>query len=203
MWYGTVRDWFKTQGKGNVTFVESCTRFSEPTRKSFVRDCPGKNCFNLTILSKELAVKRWFWHFHVLFQKRAKAPEVSILFFCDNGVWRSVGMAILLEWVLSERGCTVSVEHFAETLGEWSCLKCQGTCAECKWKSREHAAVCAEAKENVLNAWRSARGGSESSLMQLPPRTGQGPGPHVETSGPGPRARALRVAIPVLSHPNR
>ena len=116
VWYPQVRDWLKTQGKGNMTFVESCTRFNEPTRKSFVRDCPGKNCFNLTLLSKELAVKRWFWHFHVLFQKRATAPEVSICFFCDNGVWRSVGMAILLEWVLSERGCTVSVEHVAETL---------------------------------------------------------------------------------------
>ena len=38
VWYGTVREWFKRQGKGAMTFVECCTRFGEPSQESRLRD---------------------------------------------------------------------------------------------------------------------------------------------------------------------
>ena len=33
VWYGTVREWFKKQGKGYATFVECCLQFGEPDDK--------------------------------------------------------------------------------------------------------------------------------------------------------------------------
>ena len=207
MWYGTVREWFKTQGKGYATFVECCLQFGEPNGiKQFgKRTCPGLNCLNLLDLSRSLAVQRWLWHFHEQFQRQANTTELSVVLFCDNGVWRSVGVAILLEWCLNEHGCKVTVEHMAKAVGGWGNLRCPGTCDECQWKTRPVAELCAAAKWRAMRAWQSVREGSESFRRQLTPRTEQGAGPHARTSGPGlgPRARASRVAIPVASQPNR
>ena len=207
VWYGTVREWFKKQGKGYATFVECCLQFGEPDdKKQFgKRTCPGLNCLNLLDLPRSLAVQRWLWHFHEQFQWQASANELSVVLFCDNGVRRSVGVAILLEWCLNERGCKVTVEHMAKAVGGWGNLRCPGTCDECQWKTRPVAELCAAAKWRAMRAWQSVREGSESFRRQLTPRTEQGAGPHARTSGPGlgPRARAPRVAIPVASQPNR
>ena len=42
VWYGTVREWFKKQGKGYTTFVECCLRFGKPDEKSRSASGPAR-----------------------------------------------------------------------------------------------------------------------------------------------------------------
>ena len=204
MWYGTVREWSKKQGKGYATFVECCLQFGEPDGiKQFgKRTCPGPNCLNLLDLSRSLAVQRWLWHFHQQFQWQANANELSVVLFCDNGVWRSVGVAILLEWCLNEDGCKVTVEHMAKAVGGWENLLCPGTCDECQWKT-DQSPSCALQRNGVRcvlgrvfgKGLKAFAGNSHLALNKAP---GPMPGPRAPGSGPGPGPPGW----PYQLHPN-
>ena len=199
--YEQARAWFRFTRRGTVTWVERCSGFGEPPEGGKLRGCPGKNCNNLLHLVNQRRVRRWLWNFNShAFERRAKeGRDMTILLFCNHGRHRSVAMAELLRWcILARYEFVVMVHHLGIEYGSWNRLTCQGDCAECMWQGPINEGLMQEAKARAIEAFYSARDGSEKYRMHLPFRMGQGPGPHAQTEGPGlwPRARGLGARSP-------